>query len=155
MPDDHANVAFFPPLGFAAVLVAIIALDWLLPLRVPDAAASVLRGVGLALCVIAAVLAVSAIFAFRRAGTYVEPHKPTLKIVTDGVYRFSRNPMYIGLVAFFLGLGLSFGNLWVLPGTAILWFALDRGVVAREERYLERKFGDEYRALLARTRRWL
>ena len=155
MSDDHANVAFFPPLGFAVALVCVTALGWLLPVPASDTVASILRGSGIALIALAGALGVLAILRFRAADTHVEPYKPTTALVTGGVYRVTRNPMYLGLLGMTLGIGFWFANLWAIPGAAALWLALDRGVVAREERYLEAKFGEPYRAFLQSTRRWL
>ena len=155
MDQDHPNVAFFPPIGFAVTLGAVTLLGWLVPLPLPTGLQSATTWAGAVLAAIGAALGLSAILAFRRAGTNVEPHKPALAIVRGGVYRLTRNPMYLGLVSLTLGIGLWFANLWALPGAAALWLALDRGVVAREEVYLEAKFGDAYRALLSETRRWL
>ncbi|MEM9969603.1 MAG: isoprenylcysteine carboxylmethyltransferase family protein [Pseudomonadota bacterium] len=155
MSEDHANVAFFPPLGFAAVLAVITVLHWLLPLSLPGAFAAVGAALGVVFCLVAGALGATAILAFRRAGTHVEPHKPTRAIVRGGVYRVSRNPMYLGLVLLTLGVGLWFGTVWAFPGAFALWFALDRGVVAREEAYLTAKFGETYTALLDESRRWI
>ncbi len=91
----------------------------------------------------------------RRAGTNIETHRPTETIVTDGPYRYSRNPLYIGLMSLYSGAAVMGDSLWVLGLLAPLLVVMHFGVILREEAYLERKFGDVYRAYRARVRRWL
>ena len=93
--------------------------------------------------------------AFRRARTSPIPVKPTTAIVETGPYRFTRNPMYVGLTLLYLGLTLWVGSLWPLLLLPVALFALQRFVIAREERYLEAKFGDQYLRYKARVRRWI
>ncbi len=92
---------------------------------------------------------------FKRAGTSVDPLKPSTAILTEGPYRISRNPIYIGLTAAYAGIGIAVDAPWVwvllLPTLVVMHY----GVIAREERYLERKFGKEYLDYKARVRRWL
>jgi protein-S-isoprenylcysteine O-methyltransferase Ste14 len=90
-----------------------------------------------------------------RAKTTLNPAGPASTLVTGGPFRFTRNPIYLGDTLMYLGLALLFGRrgpLLLLPGVLA---ALDRGVIRREERYLERRFGRQYRAYRARVRRWL
>jgi len=111
--------------------------------------------VGLALVVVALALFTAAYRAFRAAGTNVETNKPSTAVVTGGPYRLSRNPIYVSMAALLAGIGIAVGSIWVtamvVPFAAIVPF----GVIAREERYLEVKFGDEYRRYRARVRRWM
>jgi protein-S-isoprenylcysteine O-methyltransferase Ste14 len=86
----------------------------------------------------------------RRAGTNIRPDQPTLALVTDGAFRFSRNPLYLAATGLYVGVALLVDALWPL----VLLIPM-LAVVAREERYLEAKFGDAYRAYKARVRRWL
>jgi protein-S-isoprenylcysteine O-methyltransferase Ste14 len=90
----------------------------------------------------------------RRAGTNVLPSQPTLSIVTDGPFRFTRNPLYVAGSLLYLGLTLIFNSVWPLVLFVPMLVVLDRGVIRREERYLEGKFGDVYLAYKARVRRW-
>ena len=110
---------------------------------------------GIVLGVAAVVIALSGILAFRRAGTHVEPHKPSLVLVGEGPYRFTRNPMYVGLILLMLGLSLIFSLDWGVLIAPLFALVLHHGVVLREEAYLSQKFGDAYRAYLERTRRWV
>ena len=100
-------------------------------------------------------LAIWAIVTFRRAGTRVETTEPTMAIVTHGPYRFTRNPIYLGMFLGQTGLAIGFDNLWILAMLIPFYLVLRYGVVAREEAYLERKFGDVYADYKSRVRRWL
>jgi protein-S-isoprenylcysteine O-methyltransferase Ste14 len=91
----------------------------------------------------------------KRAGTNVRPDQPMLAIVTDGPFRFTRDPMYMATTGLYSAVTLLVNTLWPLVLLAPLLVLLDGGVVRREERYLEAKFGDPYRAYQARVRRWL
>ena len=92
---------------------------------------------------------------FKRAGTAIEPWKPTSNIVTTGFYAWSRNPIYTGFCVFNIGLGISLNNLWVflsfIPGAVLVYFI----AIVREEAYLEEKFGEEYLAYKRQVRRWI
>jgi protein-S-isoprenylcysteine O-methyltransferase Ste14 len=100
-------------------------------------------------------LAIWAIVTIRRAGTEVETTKPTTAIVSGGPFRFTRNPIYSGMLLGLAGLAVGFDTLWIL-GTLILFYLVIRyGVIAREEAYLERKFGDAYLGYKSQVRRWL
>jgi len=99
-------------------------------------------------------LFVSSAGKFRAAGTAVPANKPTTAIVRTGPYRFSRNPIYLAFSLLQLGIAIWVNSLWLLATLAVA-LALIHVVIAREERYLERKFGAEYLAYKASVRRWL
>jgi protein-S-isoprenylcysteine O-methyltransferase Ste14 len=147
-----------PPPFFLLIAVALaIALEWMIGpsfLAAPGIT-SLQSWAGLLVLAAAIALAISGIRAFTREGTNVHPTQPALKLVTSGPYRFTRNPMYLGMVLFLLGLSLVFSLEWALILVPFLWLAYDRLVVAREEAYLSRKFGTPYTDFLGRTRRWL
>jgi protein-S-isoprenylcysteine O-methyltransferase Ste14 len=88
-------------------------------------------------------------------GTPAPPWKESRALALDGPYRFTRNPMYLGMLLFQAGLAMALRDACMLALTPATFAALHYGVVLREERYLSRKFGAGYQALLARTRRWL
>jgi len=96
-----------------------------------------------------------AIVTITRAGSNVPTNRPTTAIVETGPYRFTRNPIYLGMVLGLIGLAIAFNSLWLLLTLVPFALAICFGVVAREEAYLERKFGDVYRRYRARVRRWL
>src|SRR6185369_15692971 len=112
-------------------------------------------GAAVALAVVALLLGFGALFRFRRAGTNPEPWRPTTAIVTSGVYRFTRNPMYLGMVLLYAAIAVAADSVVALVLLVPLLVVIRYGVIAREERYLVAKFGDEYRRYQASVRRWL
>jgi protein-S-isoprenylcysteine O-methyltransferase Ste14 len=142
-----------PPLFYVGGFLAGVALELLFPVAALPRVLAVLAGVvggGLWLA-----LDGSAMLLFRRARTSVVPMRPTTALVTSGPYRFTRNPMYAGMAVLYVALALAFGVIWALPLLPAVIYLVDRLVIAREERYLEAKFGDEYREYKGRVRRWL
>lgn len=144
---DTPGVIAPPPLLAAAAVVLGLLLDWLLPaylLRVllsfPERMV-----IGIVLMAGGVALIIPANLAFREAGTNAEPWKPSLTIVTGGVFRWLRNPMYVGGIILLVGLAILLASDWMMVMTIITALILHFGVVKREERYLEAKFGDAYR----------
>ena len=151
---DTANAAVRPPFAWLLAIAAGLAANRLYPLPfvpapVPAAAA------GFVIFALAFALGIWAIVTIRRAGTQVETYKPTTAIVAGGPYRFTRNPIYLGMMLGLIGLAIAFDSLWLLLALIAFYLVIRYGVVAREEAYLERKFGDAYLAYKARVRRWL
>ncbi|SRR6266545_140688 len=149
-----AQVIIRPPLAWALAVVAGFALDWLEPLPfLPDDLPAGLLGA--LVFVLALALAIWAIDTMTRAGTNVPTNRPTTAIVESGPYRFTRNPIYMGMFGGLVGLAIAFDNPWLLVMLVPFALVIRYGVVAREEAYLERKFGDAYRGYRRRVRRWL
>ena len=105
--------------------------------------------------VLALALIAWAIVTITWAGSNVPTNLPTTTIVESGPYRFTRNPIYLGVFLGLIGLAIAFDNLWLLLMLVPFALVIRFGVVAREEAYLERKFGDDYRGYRSRVRRWL
>jgi protein-S-isoprenylcysteine O-methyltransferase Ste14 len=146
-------VRFPPPLIFVGGFLVGLALEAAFPvdgLPAPVEIAAAVVGT-----LVWAYLDGSAMRRFSRAGTSPLPMRPTSAIVTTGPYRFTRNPMYVGMAALYLALALGFGVIWALATLPFVLLAVDRLVIAREERYLETKFGEEYLSYKRRIRRWL
>jgi protein-S-isoprenylcysteine O-methyltransferase Ste14 len=136
------------------VIVAGLAIDWLHPFPFfPPSIPHV--WVGGAIFAAAFALFAWAIVTIRRAETQVETTKPTTTIVADGPYRFTRNPIYLGMLLSLVGLAVGFNTLWILIGIVPFYFVIRYGVIAREEAYLERKFGRTYLDFKSRVRRWV
>lgn len=91
----------------------------------------------------------------QRAETNIEPWKPTNSIITDGIYAFSRNPVYVAMVIIYFGVLLFFNSIWFLPTLVLVLFTMHFGVILREEKYLETKFGEEYTNYKNSVRRWI
>jgi protein-S-isoprenylcysteine O-methyltransferase Ste14 len=154
-PADVPGVVALPPFILLGFLVAATVLEAVIPLPV-------LAADGVARYVVGTVLVVSG-FAmiglgarrFLAAGTNIPPNLPTTALVMDGIYGRTRNPLYLGSTLIYLGLSTAAGSLWAIMLVMPLLWVISVGVIAREERYLERKFGDAYRAYKARVGRWM
>jgi protein-S-isoprenylcysteine O-methyltransferase Ste14 len=149
---DNAGVIVRPPLLYAVALAAMLALRWLWPLPIFSGAAF---WPGLALVALAVGLLIWGRQTLVTGGTNVDPSLPSTAVVTSGPYRFSRNPLYMGLAVVYLGLTLALDTWWGIILLALVLIVMHRGVIQREERYLERKFGDGYRQYRAAVRRYL
>ena len=151
---DSAQVVIHPPLAWGLALIAGLALNWLVPL--PFLPADLPVGwLGAVVFVLALALGVSAVLTMTKAGSNVPTNRPTTTIVENGPYRFTRNPIYLGMFLGQIGLAIAFNSLWLLMMLVPFAFVIHYGVVAREEAYLGRKFGDAYRGYCSRVRRWL
>ena len=150
---DAPGVIAPPPLIYIGGLGVGFLLEALLPSA--DLPAAVRLPIGITLIVAGALLARSFFVALRRAGTPVDPYSATTSLVTDGPYRLSRNPGYLGMALVYAGIAIVASALWLFLPLIVVLIVVDRGVIAREEHYLERKFGDEYLRYKRRTRRWL
>ena len=149
---DTANVIVRPPIAWALAVLAGLALNWLMPL--PFLPAAVPTGwVGGAVFAIALALVAWAIVTMTRAGSNVPTNMPTTTIVDTGPYRFTRNPIYLGMFVGLVSLAVAFNSLWLLMTLVPFALVIRYGVITREEAYLERKFGDVYRRYRARVRR--
>lgn len=149
---SHPGVIAPPPLLLLIALAAGFALDGLAPLGVLAEVPPLARWiVGGALLVLALAVNVQGFFGFQRKGTPVIPYKSATALVTDGVFAHVRNPMYLGMIALPIGLGVALAGDWLAICGVLLWPVLHYGVVRREERYLDAVFGDEYRAYKARV----
>lgn len=152
--SDTANVVIHPPIAWALALVAGWAIDRLMPL--PFLPAAVPTGWLWAIVfALAVALGAWAFATMTRAGSNVPTNLPTTIIVDSGPYRFTRNPIYLGMMLGLIGEAIAFNSLWPLLSLVPFALVIRYGVVAREEAYLERKFGDGYRRYRARVRRWL
>ena len=152
-PMDHAGVRLPPPL----IYVVIFGLGWLLqqlaplsiPLSLPVRAAAILfAAAGVLLTAWANVL-------FRQEHTSMVPVRPANTLVIRGPYRLTRNPMYLGLLCIYIGAALWFGAVWALILSPLVVPAVHFLAIAKEERYLEQKFGEAYRQYRTEVRRWI
>jgi protein-S-isoprenylcysteine O-methyltransferase Ste14 len=150
---DVPGVIAPPPLIYLGGLAAGFGLEALL--GSPSVPGALAWPVGAALLVTGGTLARSFFRAFARAGTPVSPYSTPTQLVTTGAYRLSRNPGYLGMALAYAGIIVIAGALWGIVPLIVVLALIDRGVIVREERFLERKFGEEYLRYTRRTRRWL
>lgn len=150
---DNAGVILPPPLIYLGAIVISFGLEALtsgpsLPgvVAVPIGVVMIVAGVGLMGALVSA---------FGRARTPLDPYAPTESLVTDGPNRLSRNPLYLGATLTYAGIAIASNSLIALLPLLVALVLIDRGVIAREERYLERKFGARYTDYKHRVRRWI
>jgi protein-S-isoprenylcysteine O-methyltransferase Ste14 len=151
-----AGVITRPPLLFLAALLLGLASDHLLPLPFDVPAAGLTHWIiAGSLILIGLAFFATGIRNFSRAATPVPTTKPTRALVTTGIHGWTRNPIYLGMFLVYGAIGVAARSPWTLILTLPLAITIRYGVVAREETYLERRFGDAYRDYKARVRRWL
>ncbi len=152
-PRDNPGVVALPPVLYAGTLALALLLHLIVPQRLLSRTPAWVLGsllVGVAIVIMA-----SGVRAMARARTEMDVRKPTTAIVVDGPFRYTRNPLYVSLTLLYLGIGALVNTLWPLLLLPILLVVMQRGVIEREERYLERKFGDGYLRYRSRVRRWI
>lgn len=151
-PHDNAGVRIPPPFVYVAAIVLgfVVHSIWPVPVRPPG-----WWGFGAVLVAGGVALVLWAVVTLRRADTEIAPWRPTTAIVTTGPFAQTRNPMYFGLALVQLGVGQWSNRLAVVLLVIPAIFAINALSIAKEEAYLLRKFGDEYRRYTARVRRWL
>ena len=152
-PDDNPGVIAPPPLIYLAGLIVGNAIEYVWP--APFLPQAVQYSVGGSLIVAGLALAATAMRLFSRAGTNLRPDRPSTALVFEGPYRFSRNPMYISLTMTHLGIAIAADSVWMIAMVIPVLITMNLAVIAREERYLEGKFGDDYRRFKQSVRRWL
>jgi protein-S-isoprenylcysteine O-methyltransferase Ste14 len=151
---DAPDVVIHPPIALAIALVLAFALNWFWPMPfVPPSIPHIQAGV---LLVIVMLLIIRwAAVTFRKARTNILTSQATTAIVATGPFAYSRNPIYVAALIGMVGAALAFDSLWFLVALVVIWLVLRYGVIAREEIYLERKFGTPYLDYKTKVRRWL
>jgi protein-S-isoprenylcysteine O-methyltransferase Ste14 len=150
---DTAQLLGLPPLVYGGAFIMGLLLHLVFPLHILPT--TLARGIG-AVCVLVSLpLALATLRALSRAHTPVDPMKPTTALVTEGPFRYSRNPIYVALTLLYVGVALLINALWILLLVVPAVLVIRYGVIAREEVYLTRKFGDAYRQYTTQVRRWL
>lgn len=151
--QDSAQVRVPPPLLLLACVIVGAGLQWIYPVpfiadpvRWIVAAFLICSGVSTILCCARK---------FKKTGTNIEPWKKTSRIITSGIYRFTRNPIYLSFLVVGTGVAFAVNSVWILVMMIPLVGLLTFLVIAKEERYLEQSFGVEYLAYKAKVRRWL
>jgi protein-S-isoprenylcysteine O-methyltransferase Ste14 len=150
---DRPGVITLPPLIYAAFLVVGIYWRDVLPLSLGPG--PLRKPIGVALVAAGILIAFWAMGTMTRARTTFNPFRPSSAIVSSGPFRFTRNPIYLGDLLIYAGVAMYFDSALALLLLPLVIVAMHFGVIVREERYLERKFGEEYRNYRQRVRRWL
>lgn len=148
---DHPRVVPAPVI-FGGVLILGVLLNWGLPLVFfPGRSAQI---AGVIIVVLGFLIGGSGVIEMRRAHTSPDPREPTTALVEKGVFRYTRNPLYLSLFVFFLGVAVFFDVLWLILLFPVFFFVVERWTVKPEESYLERKFGETYLQYKKRVPRW-
>jgi protein-S-isoprenylcysteine O-methyltransferase Ste14 len=150
---DHARVKIHPPILMLIHIIIALLLGKVISL--PVNVSSVVRDVGLGLAGLGFLIGILSFNEFRKARTTLDPHGSVKNIVSSGVYRFTRNPIYLGMVCMLIGFPLAFGYVWGIPLVGAFIPLMNKLVIEHEEAYLEKKFGETYTSFKSRVRRWL
>jgi protein-S-isoprenylcysteine O-methyltransferase Ste14 len=153
--QDHPNINrnIHPPIIALLFIVIAYFLGRFAPL--PFVAPPVLRNIGLLLTFVGFLLGIGAFVEFRKARTTLDPHGSVKQLVTSGIYRFTRNPIYLGFLLMVIGLPLNSGLYWGVVMAPFYILTMNRFVIEREETYLGKKFKDIFTSYKSRVRRWL
>jgi protein-S-isoprenylcysteine O-methyltransferase Ste14 len=150
---DHAHVMIPPPLVFLGYLIGALIINWLVPFAIPWTL--ILRIIG-GLALAAGIFLIGSAFSqMMNANTTPDANQPTTVLVTTGLYRFSRNPIYLGFFLIYIGFTLLVGTFWGILLSPFLLWTVTHAVINMEEEYLKRKFKDEYNSYSSHTRRWI
>jgi protein-S-isoprenylcysteine O-methyltransferase Ste14 len=154
-PKKHSGPGIMipPPVIYVSALLIGIGLNFLWPTSPLPAVWAFAAGAALILASV--LITPPALLRFRRAGTTIDVRKAASTLITDGPYRFSRNPLYVALTLLFVGLGVIFNNAWILILVVPVFLVMNVWVVRREETHLEAQFGEAYRRYKSAVRRWL
>ena len=152
-PPDHAGVAFHPPILLVTFLLLGFVLRAIVPLSfAPEQSVAL---IGPIIVAMSFAMFFWSIATMRRSGGSIPTGEPTDAIVLTGAYRYSRNPIYVSMVALLIGVGVWGNTLWLIGLAVMAAYLLWWGVISREEGYLERKFGSDYTSYKSQVRRWL
>jgi protein-S-isoprenylcysteine O-methyltransferase Ste14 len=150
-----AGVIAPPPLIFLGFLALAAVLEAIVPTPTTALFPYVRYAAGTLLFVIGLVIGIAGVRDLRASGTNISTDLPATALVADGIYRWSRNPLYLAMTLAYIGLAIAAGSAWPIMLLIPLLVVMNIGVISREERYLEREFGDAYRRHKLRVRRWL
>ena len=153
--QDTPGVNIMPPSVFLICLITGGVLELLSPSDLPFLPTVFRAALGTGLGTAGFAFMMFAHERFKHLGTNVPTNLPATTLVVQGAYRYSRNPMYLGGSAFFIGIGLALGSSWMVATYIPLGIYLSRYVIPREEAYMRRAFGQSYQTYCNRVRRWI
>ena len=151
--SPHINRFIHPPLVTLFWIIIAYLIGRYIPLLIHSSA--VIKYIGFGLIVIALILAFSAFNEFRKLQTTLDPHGSVKAVVTNGVYKISRNPIYLGFLLMVIGFPLYSGYYSGVIAAPLFLISMNRLVIEKEEAYLEKKFGELYTSYKSQARRWL
>jgi protein-S-isoprenylcysteine O-methyltransferase Ste14 len=150
---DHTHITVDAPVLLAIAIVLTILLQHFVPLPFFSSLPS--RIVGTILFFSGFAIGMPAFRGMLRARTSPNPHRPSTALVREGTYRFTRNPMYLGMLFWYAGISIFFQNPWFILFLPLLVWSITNWVIIPEEEYLEEKFGSEYLDFKSQVRRWI
>lgn len=150
---DHAGVIAFPPMLFGSTLLLGLLISYVFP--TPVLPASIALSIGLVLLSVGVSTLLMAFRGMIHHKTTIHPKGATTTLVRDGLYRYTRNPMYLSLTIIYLAVSVATNAWWGLLLVIPLLLVVQKGIIEREEAYLTRKFSDDYLRYKAQVRRWL
>lgn len=153
MKPDTTQVTIPPPVIYFGCLFAGVAVDYIWPF--PLLPKAMQYPLGVTVIGLSVLLFGWALIAFSRSNTSINHAKATTELISSGPFRFSRNPVYVSMSLLVIGIGITIDSIWVvgmvLPAITLTYYL----IILKEEIYLERKFGDEYRSYKSKVRRWI
>jgi protein-S-isoprenylcysteine O-methyltransferase Ste14 len=153
---ERPNNIPWPPIVLLCTIALGFILSGLVPLGFPRTiVGELLFGLGLMLIVLALLIDVSAMRLMKKHNTAIMPHRGADKLVTKGIFAFSRNPIYVANIMLIIGIGLSFGTFWHLLLSPLAAFATRKLAIEREEKHLESRFGNAFRSYKKKVNRWI
>lgn len=150
---EHTGVVMPPPVIYALAFALVLVLDRLWPVAIVDHAAA--WWTGIILLALGVATNGWGVYTLHRGNTTFHPNHPASRLITAGPFRFSRNPLYIGVNLAFIGLVFLVDSLWGLLVLVPVLLVMHYGVIRREEQHLAARFGDEFRQYRSRVRRYL
>lgn len=149
--DTHRGP--LPPIYFLIALAGSVLLYWLMPIR--SVLSSPVRWTGLVVLMLGGLFAVLPAKKFNEAGTTIKPFEESSTLITDGLYRYTRNPMYLGMVLVLVGVDMVLGSLSPFLVVPLFIILIDRIFIRKEEEALRAQFGEQYTSYVGKVRRWL
>lgn len=154
-PKDNAGIHIPPPLFYLIFFAVGMILQKFIDIQSHFFKTSTSQIIGIFFLIAAILLLLSAIFTFLKNKTTMLPMKPASALQTKGIYSITRNPMYLGLLCTYIGSTFLFGNFWMLILLPFLIFTFQKYIISKEEAYLHRAFGEQYKMYQSKVRRWI
>jgi protein-S-isoprenylcysteine O-methyltransferase Ste14 len=152
---DHPGIYVPPPIIYALTFLAAVFIQKKVPINDSLFHRQVTKIVGVGLLIIALFFLLRSLIQFALSKNTLVTIMPTHSLQTNGIYNITRNPMYLGLAIVYLGISCLIGNWWNIILFPFLLLIIQQYMINREEKYLERRFGQVYLDYKSKVRRWL